>query len=80
MSPSSIAGVRRKLFAFAALTVVALLLGLPAPTVAALALVSLAIPVAVVVGGGRLRQLLLPGPARTPGVTWTTARNKGNAL
>jgi hypothetical protein len=53
-------GVRRKLAAFSALSVVALAAGLPGWTVAALTLTSLAIPVAVGVAGGRplLRELL----------------------
>jgi hypothetical protein len=51
---------RRKLAVFTALTVVALAAGLPGRTVAALALTSLMIPVAVALAGGRvlLRELL----------------------
>ncbi|MFI7577720.1 hypothetical protein [Micromonospora sp. NPDC049497] len=53
---------RRKLAAFATLTVVAFAAGLPGWTVAALALTSLAIPLAVALAGGEalLRELLRP--------------------
>ncbi|MEH0820064.1 MULTISPECIES: hypothetical protein [unclassified Micromonospora] len=61
MSPVSVPDARRKLAVLAGLTVAALLFGLPAPTVAALALTGLAIPVAVALAGGRPRDLL---PAR----------------
>jgi hypothetical protein len=53
---------RRNLAVFATLTVVALAAGLPGWTVAALALTSLAIPLAVALAGGTtlLRELLRP--------------------
>ncbi|MFG1779867.1 hypothetical protein ACGFIR_26520 [Micromonospora sp. NPDC049051] len=54
---------RRNLLAFAVLTGVAAVAGLPGWTVAALALTCLAIPLAVALGGGAgpLRELLRPG-------------------
>ncbi|MEW2384275.1 hypothetical protein AB0873_19595 [Micromonospora sp. NPDC047707] len=56
----SVPRARRKLVSFAALAVVALLAGLPGPTVAALVLTTVAIPLAVAVGGGGgpVRELL----------------------
>ncbi|RKN40643.1 hypothetical protein [Micromonospora endolithica] len=64
-----IARTRRKLVAFAVLTVVASLVGLPGATVVALAAVSVAIPVAVACAGGGalLRDLLVPGDRRRRG-------------
>ncbi|MFI6264826.1 hypothetical protein [Micromonospora sp. NPDC051006] len=66
---------RVKLVVFAALTAVALAAGLPGWTVAALALTSLAIPLAVALAGGRplLRDLLLPPrrAARVSGLAHT---------
>ncbi|MFC3502237.1 hypothetical protein ACFOOK_14860 [Micromonospora krabiensis] len=62
-----VARTRIKLVVFAAATIVAAAVGLPGPAVAALALTSLAIPLAVVLAGGAplLRELLLP-PSRPP--------------
>ncbi|SIR71027.1 hypothetical protein [Micromonospora avicenniae] len=64
-----IARTRVKLAVSGALTIGAVTAGLPAWTVAALALTSIAIPVAVVLaGGGRLlRELLLPVPGDDSG-------------
>ncbi|RKN30672.1 hypothetical protein [Micromonospora musae] len=65
-----VARTRVKLAVCAALTVVAVIAGLPAWTVAALALTSIAIPVAVLLAGGArlLWELLLPPPGdRTEG-------------
>ncbi|GAB3935944.1 hypothetical protein [Micromonospora vulcania] len=63
----SLSRTRVKLVVFAALTVLAAVVGLPGRIVVALALISVAIPLAVAVaGGGRMaRELLLPG--RRPG-------------
>ncbi|MFC4020114.1 hypothetical protein ACFOW4_19510 [Micromonospora sp. GCM10011542] len=60
--------VRVKLLVFAALTVVAAAAGLPGRLVVALALTSLAIPLAVLVaGGGRAaRELLFPVRGNSP--------------
>ncbi|PWU51922.1 hypothetical protein DLJ47_20175 [Micromonospora sp. S4605] len=60
-----VARTRVKLLVFIALTGLAWFAGLPGPTVAALALTSLAIPLAVAVaGGGGLVRVLLRVPAR----------------
>ncbi|MBQ1047215.1 hypothetical protein KBX50_01800 [Micromonospora sp. C51] len=58
--------VRRKLAAFSGLSLVAVAVGLPGWSIAALVLTSLAIPVAVGLAGGGslLRQLLRPGANR----------------
>lgn len=71
MSPRSVRAARRKLAVLLALTPVALLSGLPAPTVAALALTGLAVPVAVALGGGRPRDLLPSRPTRRGGLGHT---------
>ncbi|MGC4806458.1 hypothetical protein [Micromonospora sp. DT233] len=65
-SPVPLGRTRIKLAVFAALAALAAVTGLPGQTVAALALTSLAIPVAVALagGGGLLRALLRPPPAR----------------
>ncbi|MFD0786702.1 hypothetical protein ACFQZ8_22620 [Micromonospora azadirachtae] len=70
MSPQPLVPIGRtrvKLAVSGALTVGAVIAGLPAWTVGALALTSIAIPVAVLLAGGGplLRELLLPVP-RTP--------------
>ncbi|MEU4681252.1 hypothetical protein [Micromonospora sp. NPDC023737] len=64
-----IARTRVKLAVSGMLTVGAVTAGLPAWTVAALALTSIAIPVAVVLAGGGplLRELLLPVPGSRTG-------------
>lgn len=66
--PLPVARTRVKLLVFSTLTVVAGLAGMPVPTVAALALVSLAIPLAVALAGGAgpLRDLLRPPVGPTP--------------
>ncbi|MGN9810947.1 hypothetical protein ACTMSW_16495 [Micromonospora sp. BQ11] len=83
--PVPIPRTRRKLAVFATLTVVALAAGLPGWTIAALALTSLAIPLAVALAGGGalLRELLRPrlggtelGP-RLGGAGGTTASGRG---
>ncbi|GIJ26792.1 hypothetical protein Vqi01_19540 [Micromonospora qiuiae] len=63
-----VARIRRKLVAFGMLTVLALTIGLPGWTVAALASISLAIPAVAALAGGRamLRELLRP-PGRPTG-------------
>ncbi|TDC29854.1 hypothetical protein E1211_25255 [Micromonospora sp. 15K316] len=75
-----IARTRVKLAVCGALTVVAVTAGLPAWTVVALALTSIAIPVAVLLAGGAplLRQLLLPGPrlAAASGLAHSTEERK----
>ncbi|MGW4500200.1 hypothetical protein ACWENR_16500 [Micromonospora sp. NPDC004336] len=72
--------VRRKLAAFVVLTGVAAAAGLPGWTVAALALTSLAIPLAVAVAGGGalVRDLLFPSraPARDSGLGHTTEQGE----
>ncbi|SCL32430.1 hypothetical protein GA0070616_4463 [Micromonospora nigra] len=71
VSDPALSRTRRKLVAFAVLAVVAVVVGSPAWTVAALVSTSLAIPVAVALdgGGAHLRDLLLPGPAASSVVT-----------
>ncbi|MGS2615046.1 hypothetical protein ACVCAH_11045 [Micromonospora sp. LZ34] len=66
--PLPVARTRVKLLVFTTLTVVAGLAGMPGPTVAALALISLAIPLAVALAGGAglLRDLLGPPARPTP--------------
>ncbi|MEG3636931.1 hypothetical protein [Micromonospora palythoicola] len=61
--PVALSRIRRKLAVFSGLSLVAAAVGLPAWSVAALVLTSLAIPVAVGLAGGgsRVRQLLRPG-------------------
>ncbi|MEV2239360.1 hypothetical protein [Micromonospora sp. NPDC049891] len=56
--------VRRKLVVFSGLSLVALAVGMPGWSVAALVLISVAIPVAVGLAGGSglLRELLRPRP------------------
>ncbi|MFC8619137.1 hypothetical protein ACFT9M_22330 [Micromonospora purpureochromogenes] len=71
MSPRSVRAARRKFVVLVGLTVVALLSGLPAPTVVALALTGLAVPVAVALAGGRPRDLLPSRPARRGGLGHT---------
>ncbi|MEV4712666.1 hypothetical protein [Micromonospora sp. NPDC049374] len=70
--------VRRKLAVFSGLSLVALAVGLPGWSVAALVLTSLAIPVAVgMAGGGNLlRQLLRPGG--NPGGWRTRSTDRGS--
>ncbi len=75
----SVPSVRRKLVVFACLAVVAVLAGLPGPTVAALVLTTLAIPVAVLAGGGggSLRELVRPRPGpRRGGLGHTTEQGE----
>lgn len=80
MSSVCVPGARRKLVACATLSVLAFLLGLPALTVLALTLLGLGVPLAVVLAGGRLRDLLPPRPADRRDMASVTSRNKGNAL
>ncbi|WP_143728343.1 hypothetical protein [Micromonospora cremea] len=74
----SLSRTRRKLAIFTALTVVALVAGLPGWTIAALALTSLTIPLAVALAGGRnlLRDLLRPRLSDT-GRHVPTTRSRG---
>ncbi|MGK5441289.1 hypothetical protein ACSNN7_05595 [Micromonospora sp. URMC 105] len=71
MSSRSLREARRKLAVLVGLTAVALLSGLPAATVAALALTGLAVPVAVVLAGGRPRDLLPFRSIRSSGLGHT---------